>query len=230
MPLPSRKSRTSVQSKPGSDFEESYRYILANLEMNPSIQRGSQTILITSSNPGEGKTFTTTHLARVLAEANKRVLLVDANLRDPQLHHHFKAPVELGLGEVLEQRIDVEKALVSTEVHSLYLLAGGAAASDASHLLSSPALQQVLVECKAMFDIVLIDGPSVLSVSDPLVIGRVVDGVILVVDSKHTNRLLAQRALAALQRANGNIIGGVLNRIPKNAKSNYHFIGTSIAE
>lgn len=224
MKIAARKSGLSGRERIGAQLAETYKYILANLELNPSIQQGSKTILITSSCPGEGKTFTSTNLAKAIAESNKRVLLIDANLRHPQLHTELQLSPESGLSNVLQRDAKFRESLIPTTTTNLSLLPGGLPDPEASNLLSSVDFFTLLNESKKCFDVVLIDSPPVLSVSDALVIARAVDGVILVVDSKKTSRLIAERALSALRRANENIIGGVLNRIPKNHKSSLQFV------
>jgi len=220
MALANRKPFPIAQSNPTSPFAEAYRTIQTNIELKSPTVR---TILVTSARPGEGKTSTAANLAIVFSQSGKRVLLVDADLRNPQVHDRFHITPEVGLAQVLKQECELQNAIVTTEILNLQILPSGPVPANASGLLSSLTFASVLGKFKSRFDLVVIDSPPVLAVNDALVITRNVDGVVFVVDAKRTNRIVAQRALGAIRQVNGEILGGVLNRIPKGNRDTYYY-------
>lgn len=143
------------------------------------------------------------------------------------MHHRFQVSGDTGLSQLLKQEDGLHDAICSTDVAGLSLLPGGEPTTNASSALSSLTFASVLGRCKSKFDLVIIDSPPVLEVSDALVIVRSIDGVVFVVDAKTTNRMTAQRGIAAIRQVNGNILGGVLNRIPRNHKKNNYSYGAS---
>lgn len=168
--------------------------------------------MVTSAHPGEGKTSTAANLAIVATQASKRVLLVDTDLRHPQLAQRFGVANEEGLTKVLRQGCDAQDVIVPTEIPGLHVLPSGAVGLNSPSLLSSLAFTSLVNRLKSKYDLVVFDAPPVLPVSDPLVLSRNVDGIVFVVDGRTTNRLVAQRALKELHKVNGTIIGGILNR------------------
>lgn len=220
MALANRKPLPIAQSNPTSPFAESYRTIQTNIQLRA---HAVTSIVITSARAGEGKTSTAANLAIVFAQSGKRVLLIDGDLRNPQAHDRFHLTCEIGLTQVLKQECELQNAILLTEVPNLHLLPSGPIPTNASSLLSSLNFTSVLGKCKSRFDLVIIDSPPVLAVNDALVITRHVDGVVVVVDAKRTNRIVAQRALASIRQVNGEILGGVVNRIAKGSKETDYY-------
>lgn len=221
MALTSKKPLPITLLNPRSTFAESYRTIQANIEFS-MINANVRSILVTSARPGEGKTSTAANLAVVFAHAGKRVLLIDADLRSPQLHHRFQVRGDTGLSQVMRQEDLLHSSILHTEVEGLNLLAGGEPTSNAVSLLSSLTCASVFGKLKNRYDLVIVDSPPVLEVSDALVLMRNIDGVIYVVDAKTTNRVTAQRGINAIRQVKGNIVGGILNRTPRNHRKNQY--------
>lgn len=211
-----------AQSKPQSMVTESYRTLRTNIQFANALH-DSSVMLVTSALAGEGKTSTAVNLAIVSAQAGKRVVVIDADLRNPQVHVHLRVPNEAGLSNLLIKETCLEKVLSATDMAGLYVLSGGPVPTNPSEILSSMEFQDVVLQCRNQFDLVIIDSPPLLAVSDPAVVIRVVDGIILVISAKKTHRSSAQQAISIIQQVNGRILGGVLNRVTKGTKTySYH--------
>lgn len=223
--LTKRKTQTISLVNPRSSFAESYRTIQTHIEFS-MLTKHVRSILITSSRPQEGKTSTAANLGVVLAQSGKHVLLMDADLRSSQLHHRFQVPGEIGLSQVLSQEDALNGSILHTDVEGLDLMPGGQSPSDTVKLLSGLTFASVLGKLKNRYDLVIVDSPPVLDVSDALVLVPNIDGVVFVVDAKTTNRITAQRAIHAIRQLNGNILGGVINRTPRNEQKNQYIYGS----
>lgn len=169
--------------------------------------------MFTSSVPEEGKTSTATNVAVVSAQAGKRVLLVDADLRKPQVHHRFQVSNLDGLSTVLIRERSLEECVIASRVPNLFLVPSGPIPPNPSEMLSSRMFVDFLQHCADEYDLVMIDTPPVLSVTDALIVSRQTDGVVFVVNALKTNRNLARQAVAALEQVNARVLGVVLNRV-----------------
>lgn len=171
-------------------------------------------LLITSSVPGEGKTFVTTNLAQaIIRQPDRRVLIIDADLRCARLHVPLGAPSTPGLTDYLRGQAEEMEVIQHGQEGSLCLIAGGTEVSDPSELLSNGRLKKLLDRATPMFDWVILDSPPCLPVADATILANFCDGILLVVRSGSTPSEVAQRALQELQ--NRNIAGVVLNAVEK---------------
>jgi capsular exopolysaccharide synthesis family protein len=171
----------------------------------------SRTLLVTSSQPGEGKTVAAANLAVSLARLNQRVLLIDADLRRPRLHDVFGFHQQPGLTDVLRGKAS-QGAVRKTKVPRLWLMPSGIPSRQAADLLGSERFRQ-LIECfREQFDWIVLDSPPVLSVTDACLITRVASGVLFVVGSGQTSRKIARAAVERLDAVGANLVGVLLNR------------------
>ncbi|QSO45435.1 CpsD/CapB family tyrosine-protein kinase [Alicyclobacillus mengziensis] len=212
-----------TQTDPESSYAEAYRTIETNIQL---LSMNVKAFLVTSARPGEGKTSTAANLAIVAAQATKRVLLVDADLRHPQLAHRFHVSTNTGLTKVLRQGCELQEAVLPTEVEGLHLLPSGPIGINSPSLLSSLAFTSLVGKLKSKYDLVIFDAPPVLPVSDALVLSRNVDGIVFVVDGAASNRLAALRAINEIHKVQGKIIGGILNRGPRDNDNAYYYTPT----
>jgi len=168
-------------------------------------------VLVTSAVAGEGKTFVATNLSQAIArERDRKVLLVDGDLRSPRLHLPLGAPLSPGLTEYLRDQATEADIIQHGQDGNLCFIAGGnGAGSNASELLSNGRLQKLLDRVAPLFDWVIVDSPPCLPVADASVLAGCVDGVLLVVRSKSTSSAMAQKARQELRKSN--VIGVVLN-------------------
>jgi capsular exopolysaccharide synthesis family protein len=208
---------------PRSTVAEAYRMVRTNLEF-ASIDRRLKTILITSANPKEGKSTTAANLATVLAQGGKQVILVDADLRKPSLHHIFGKVNRIGLTNALVLGIeDVERHLLETGTENLRLLTSGPMPPNPAEVLSSSRFTALIESLSTQADVVIIDSPPVLAVTDPMIIAARVDGTVLVVDSKKTRSSALHDAMEALSKSGTHMLGGVLNKAGGRSGGYYYY-------
>ena len=211
--------RIIVKENPSSIVSESYRKAKVSLDF-ASLDNPLKVIQITSSLQGEGKTTTAINLAASYAEDGKKVLLVDLDLRRPKLHRAFKIENKNGIVDVLANKITLDEAI--KEKDGLYLLNKGSDVPFPTSLLNSVAIVSLFETLKANFDIIIVDCPPVLAVSDAVVISKYSDGCIFVVSQKHTDKASAKQSIATLKQNNVNILGVVFTQISKKDSKDYH--------
>jgi len=200
---------------------EGYRLLRANLQL-ASIDQPLRTLLITSARPGEGETTTAANLAVALAQAGRRVLLLDADLRRPSLRPFFGAPAEVGLTSLLlDPRMAVEQAVFPTDVPSLAVVSSGPLPPNPVELLASRAMRVRLAELAAWADILIIDTSPLLACADALELAPQCDGVLLVVDSKVTGARTLRNTRGMLDQVGARVLGVVLNKV--SAGSDHEF-------
>ena len=202
-----------------SPAAEAYRILRTNV-LSAASAFGVKSIVITSAYSGEGKSATAANLGVVLARAGKHVTLVSADLRRPRLHEFFNRDGHIGLIDVLAGQTTLDQALqevtwpthgFDTSSASLRLLPSGSVADDPGELLTSNTMARLLAEIETLSDIVLIDVPPVLPVTDALVVAEVTKNVLLVIGPKASTRPAITAARQQLDRVGARILGGVLN-------------------
>jgi succinoglycan biosynthesis transport protein ExoP len=206
---------------PRSGVAEAYRTLRTNIEF-ASLDQDAKTLLVTSSIPGEGKTVTAANLAVVFAQAGRRVLLVDADLRKPGVHVIFDLPNAHGLTTLLRSDgISVDAIVQMTEQANLRILTTGPLPPNPAELLGSQRMRTVLDRLKIDEDLVIFDSPPLQAVTDSAILSSFVDGTVFVIDAQHGRRRAVRAAREALAKAGANVLGAVLNRIPARANSDY---------
>ena len=171
--------------RPGSREAESYRNVRTTLFH--SLPAGKCVIQLTSAEPGDGKSVTTANLAVAIAQSGKNVLLIDGDVRQPKVHKLFGVAQGLGLSDVLHGDIVMNTAIKQSRIPGLLLLTSGDCPANPAELLSAANLDGLLQSAKREFDVVIIDSPPVLAVSDPSIIAPSTDGVLLVVRMQKNN-------------------------------------------
>jgi capsular exopolysaccharide synthesis family protein len=197
-------------AKPETLAAESYRILRTNLQI-AGTDRHLPSLLISSPSRGDGKSDVAANLAVVLARAGKLVILIDANLRRPQIASLFGVPDQNGLAQLLESESLPEPVEVGS-VPGLFVLPAGGVVSNSSEILGSQRMYRLIQEYKARADVVLVDSPP-LWYSDALALAPQVDGVLLVVSSGTTGRENTINAVESLRLVGARIIGTVLNRV-----------------
>jgi capsular exopolysaccharide synthesis family protein len=199
---------------------ESFRVLRTNLEVAlADFER--PTVLVTSSNPNEGKTATCGQLAQALALGGRRVVVVDLDLRHPDVHNWLGGDNIRGVSDVLLERCSVREALQflhfrddgGRDGKGLYLLSAGTTVPNPTELLGSARTARLLDVLSRQADVVLLDTPPVLPVADTLVIGRMVSGAVVVVEARSTPVDAVQAACAALIRNQTRLLGLVVNKM-----------------
>ncbi len=207
---------------PISPYAECYRFLRTSVLYDG--ERGNvRTLMVVAAVPAQGSSTTAANLALTFAEAGRRVVLVDADVRRPQQHKFFGVSGGVGLTNVLAGEVEVEDALQPTGVPDLILLPAGPVPENPSVLLDSQKMRETLARLEGKFGHVLLDAPPVGAFSDSLALASMVDGVILVVRVGDSSRGTELQAKVALEKAGANLLGVVVNRIsPAQVDSLYY--------
>lgn len=182
--------------------------------------------MISSSGPGEGKSTTAANLAVTFAQLGKKVLLVDADLRKPTVHHTFGLNNLFGFTTVLTKQRTLDKTVLETEEEDLYILTSGPIPPNPAELLSSKSMEQFIIEAKEQFDYVLFDTPPLLAVADPQIVANQCDGSVLVVYSERTEIDQAKKSKELLENAQSKLLGVVLNHKEVKNGDYYYYYGS----
>jgi capsular exopolysaccharide synthesis family protein len=198
---------------PHSGIAEAYRRLRANIEF-ASVDAPTTTLLVTSANPGDGKTVTAANLAVVFAQAGRRVLLVDADLRKPGIHLIFDLPNAHGLTTLLRSdEVSPDAIAHPTEQENLRVLTTGPLPPNPAELLGSQHMRRIVDQLRARVDLVIFDSPPVQAVADASVLSSFLDGTVLVVDAGHSRRDAVRQARETLAKAGAKVLGAVVNRV-----------------
>lgn len=214
---------------PRSPIAESIRALRTSVRM-AGIAKPIRTLLITSAGPGEGKTFVTTNLAISLAQAGKRVILVDLDLRKPQVHKRFGLRAEPGFTNLVIDRAEVklEHVLQPTSLPNLRVLTAGTIPPNPAELLSAEQTMAVMAALLEAADMVIYDTAPAATVTDAILIAPLVDGVLQVVNAHGPRIDLVRRTKELLERSGARVIGPVLNRVAISDLgyyANYYYYG-----
>jgi capsular exopolysaccharide synthesis family protein len=202
---------------PRSPISETYRTLRTNLEFS-SIDAPCHTLLVTSVGPDEGKSTILANLAVVMADGEKKIILVDADLRRPSQHQLFGLDNERGLTSMfVEEQALRTPPLQATAVSNLTVLTSGPLPPIPSQLLGSQRMREIISLLREQADVVLFDAPPVIAVTDATLLASQVDGVLLAVRANRTKREQLRAAKDRLERANARLLGAVLNDVPLDA-------------
>ncbi|TFD16312.1 polysaccharide biosynthesis tyrosine autokinase [Cryobacterium sp. TMT4-10] len=211
-----------VHSDPKNPRAESFRSLRTNLQF-VNIEGGPRSFVVTSSVPGEGKSTTTANLAIALAETGARVALIDGDLRLPRVAEYMGIEGGVGLTDVLIGRAELADVLQKWGKNKLFVLPSGRVPPNPSELLGSAAMARLLGTLTAEFDVVLIDAPPLLLVTDAAVLSKLCGGAIMVVASGRTKRNELTSALNALERAGSRLVGMVITMLPTKGPDSYGY-------
>ena len=201
---------------------ESFRQLRTNLRF-ANVTGDAKTVLVTSSLPGEGKSTTATNMAISLAEAGQSVCLIDADLRRPMVSEYLGLDREAGLTTVLVGKADVNELLQPWGEDNLYVLTSGQIPPNPSELLGSAVMGDLIARLEEAFDVVVIDAPPLLPVTDAAVLAQHVGGVVLVVSVQTARQHELEKSLRSLEMVNANLLGIVLNRLPAKGPDAYSY-------
>ena len=215
--------------KPRSHFAEAFRSTRTALAFS-STDKPLRSLVVTSTMPAEGKTLIAVNLAIAHAQTGKRTLLIDADMRKPRLHKVFPVPSGRGLSNLLTSEqgsMNSAEIIVSTGIENLFFLPTGPVPPNPVEMLDSKRFKQLLSDLQAQYDLLVFDSPPVLNLVDSLVVGKQVDGLVLVVRSFVTNKFAAQQVAKQIAASKVKALGVVLNNvdIPSNAYYQYSSYG-----
>lgn len=201
-----------TETAPKSAAAEAYRTLRTNIQF-AGLDRPCKTIVVTSAAPSEGKTTTAANFSAVCAQSGSRVLLVDGDLRKPTLHRIFGLDNQRGLTTTMIEGKSLADVAVPTRVPNLSVVVSGPLPPNHAELAASRRMHDLLEAATRVFDLVIIDTPPVLSVSDAVALAAQTDGVILVVRGGKTSGEAVRRAAEQIDAVKGRILGVLLNRV-----------------
>lgn len=216
------KNELIITTNPKSNISESIRTIRTNLQFS-SMGKKVKTIFVTSSIPGEGKSFISSNLAVAFAQTDKKVLIVDCDMRRGRVHNIFGLRANKGLSNLLIDDIEEEfkHYIVKSEISNLYILTRGTMPPNPSELLNSEATELLIEKLEKIFDYVILDGVPANGLPDALIMSRRADKVIVVASMKYTPMDLLVNTKKSLEKVGADIAGIVVNKVPRQHSSYY---------
>jgi capsular exopolysaccharide synthesis family protein len=201
---------------------EAYRILRTNIEFNRKNPEDNA-ITVVSGGAGEGKSTTLVNLAYICAQGGYTTLMIDADLRRPRLHTFFDINNSVGLTNYLTTELMLEDVILQTPVDNLYFMPSGILPADAAGILNSRRMSELIQDVKQRFDLVLVDSPPILGVSDASVLASEVDLTMLVVQHRKLPRNMLLRVKHAVENVGGHVIGIVLNNVDVRSDSQYQY-------
>lgn len=207
------KDEIIVDKNPKSSVAEAIRIIRTNIEFS-GVDKKVHSILITSSLPGEGKSFISTNLATAFAQNGSKVLLMDCDMRKGRLHKIFGLDNEIGLSNLLLENVEVRFSsyIRRTRIENLYLLPKGVVPPNPSELLNSPKTKVLLRTLAEKFDYIILDGTPVNGLTDSLILTKYVDKTVIVTSVNQTKRTDLEFTEKSLKSVNADIAGIIVNK------------------
>lgn len=226
-----------AEHDPKSHISEIFRTLRTNIQFM-NTKGKLKTILVTSTLPGEGKSWVSANLAVTFAQAGKKVVIIDADMRKGRQYTIFGVSPRPGLSNYLSGVLDGEEInedlsnyIQETEVENLYVISAGNIPPNPSELLIAPQMVSLLDQLKEMCDIIIIDGTPSQLVTDSLILTRLVDSTIIVTAQKHTKKEDLKRVITNIQNVGGKIAGVVVNKVTMSSKKyeqSYYYGSTSM--
>lgn len=210
---------------PKSQISEAFRNMRTNITFS-DIDNELQVLAITSSSNSEGKTTIISNYAVALAQSGKRILLMDCDLRRPQIHRKFDLDNKKGLTNILLKEIPIAEGIQETEVPNLFIIASGPIPPNPSEILASRRMGELITELKKDYEYILLDAPPLGLVTDAAVLNPVTEGYIIVVALGQTDRDGVHYVIETLQNISGNIVGVVANKVRSSRRyMDYGYLG-----
>lgn len=207
-------SKLITHLNPKSPISEAYRTLRTNIQFS-NIDNEIKTIAVTSSDCSEGKSTIISNLAVTMAQSGKKVLLIDCDLRRPDIHKIFRMSNYVGFINILVEDLEMDKVIRDVQdVEGLKILTSGPIPPNPSEILNSTKAKVFIQKLKENFDVILIDSPPVGVVTDAAILSTYVDGIILVAGYGQVGVESIKEAKELLVKVNANIIGTVLNKVP----------------
>ena len=208
---------------PKSPVSETFRTLRTNIQFMNSNRR-LRSLLVTSTIPGEGKSWVASNLAVTFAQAGKRVALIDADMRKGRLYSIFGVEPRPGLSNYLsgyyenQESVNIDKYLKQTDVNNLYIIPAGNIPPNPSELLVRRQMRNLLEQLKNQVDLVIIDGTPSKLVTDSVILSRIVDSTLIVSTHNQTRKDDLERVIKDVRNVGGNVAGVVYNKIPVSSK------------
>lgn len=207
---------------PRSPVSEAFRSLRTNIDFS-SVDKDVQVIMVSSAGPEEGKSTVIANLAITYAQTDRRVILIDADLRKPTVHKTLSVTNRNGLSHYLSRQCSLEDSIQETSIPTLNVITSGVIPPNPAEMLGSNQMGQLLSELREHYDIILIDSAPLLAVTDGQLLASKSDGVILVVSSGKVKRDLVIKAKTSLDKVNATILGVVLNNVKRKSSEGYYY-------
>src|SRR5450756_2218277 len=204
-----------------SPVAEAFRVLRTNLQF-AAVDKDLKVILVTSASPDEGKSTVVQYLAQAISQTGKKVMVLDADLINPTLHRRFNIPNERGLSNLIVGDADSTVFTTLKEYPNLSVITTGPIPPNSSELLGSARMKHLMDRLREEYDVIIVDTPPILPVTDAVVASSLADGVILVVQAGRTRSGDVHRAQEALEAAHANLLGVVLNRARRRVNGYYN--------
>jgi capsular exopolysaccharide synthesis family protein len=206
---------------PKSRAAEAFRTLRTNIQFS-SIDDNTKTIVVTSTAPGEGKSTVITNLAVTMSQSGKKTLLIDCDLRKPTVHKKLGIPNHDGLTSILSGAATLQEAVFTTSMPNLHVLTSGPIPPNPSELLGSKKMKALIKDLEQVFDVILLDSPPVVAVTDAQLLATLCQGVMLVASYGNTQKVGLLRAKELLKKVDANILGVVINKVNEKNDSYYY--------
>ncbi|MFL0268822.1 CpsD/CapB family tyrosine-protein kinase [Candidatus Clostridium radicumherbarum] len=207
---------------PKSHAAEAFRTLRTNIQFS-SLDEELKTLVITSTQPGEGKSTVISNLGITMAQSGKKVLLIDCDLRKPTIHKKLGISNQDGLTTLLAKEKSFLEAIRTTNIHNFFVLTSGPIPPNPAELLGSKKMRALIEELKGQFDVILFDAPPVLAVTDAQILATYCDGVVFVASFRQAEKQALVTAKELISKVGGKLIGVVINKIPNNSRSYYYY-------
>lgn len=218
-----RQDKLYSMEDPKSIISEAFRSLRTNIQY-ANIDKNIKSILLTSTVQKEGKSTISSNLAYTMAESGKKTLLIDCDMRKPRVHKMFSIPNVEGLTNILMgESINSDVIYKMVGADNLYILPSGPIPPNPSELLGSNKMKEFINKLKETFDMIIIDSPPIILVTDAAIVSTIVDGTILVIEAGETKIDEAQYSKEVLDKLGSKILGVVLNKIPMNENEYYQY-------
>ncbi len=214
-----------AENNPRSPITEQYRTLRTNVQFS-GIDEKIKSLLVTSSEPSAGKSITAANLAVVYAQQGLKTLLVDGDMRKPTVHYTFRLDNLKGLSNALVDNLPFDGVAEASDVDNLDVMTSGPVPPNPSELLASQRFKQGLSQASEVYDMIIVDTPPLLAVTDAQILANLLDGVIIVARSNQTEVDQLKESVELIKKVQGNLLGTVLNDVEKSAKEDYYYYGS----
>lgn len=211
-----------VANNPKSTISEQFRTIRTNLQFS-MVDSELKTMSVISAEPDSGKSILSANLAAAFAQEDKKVLIIDSDLRKPTLHKIFNVKNFRGLSTLITDKVSLHDIVQETSVNNLYIITSGPIPPNPSELLRSTRMNQIIEAVKESFDLVIFDTPPVLAVTDAQIITTRTDGALFVVQKGEVKKEQVRKSAELLENVRANVLGFVFNKVEKNDDNYYYY-------
>lgn len=206
--------------EPKSPSAEAFRTLRTNIQFS-ALDNELKVIVVTSSGPGEGKSTVMANLAITVAGSGKKVLLIDCDLRKPTVHKKLGIDNKFGITNILVGDKTLQEAIRNIEVPNLHIITSGPIPPNPAELIESNKMKKLIEGLKQEYDMILIDAPPVLAVTDAQILSTIADGTIFVTSYGQAEKFAVIKARELIDKVGGKILGVILNKIPEKGNSYY---------